>query len=72
MDALPRSRLLGAQPGIVHHGVEMKGHSWCDSASNLFRMARSRGGHRRDEIAAAELQRVHADLGGGEARPAPP
>src|SRR5262249_14078413 len=68
MDALrAQPLLLGAQPGVIHHSVEMGERlvvrqrleldpGWTAGWMSIV----------RDEVAAADFQRVHADLGGGQ------
>ena len=59
--------LLGAQPGVVHHRVEMRQRLVVRQRLELDAGRALRGiGVVGDEIAPADFQRVHADLGGGE------
>ncbi len=59
--------LLGAQAGIVHHRIEMRERLVVRQFLEFQAGGRgARIGVIGDQIAPADFQRVHADLGGGE------
>ena len=59
--------LLGAQAGVVHHGVEMGERLVMRELLELQAGRRLRRiGVVGEQIAPAQFERVHADLGGGE------